>query len=44
MDNARQFAQTHLMPRVKADFREEKFDRAVVRLLGDNGYLGCTLN
>mgnify|MGYP003431430305 CR=1 FL=1 len=32
------------MPRVLEDYREEKFDRAILKLMGDNGLLGCTLN
>jgi glutaryl-CoA dehydrogenase len=44
MDNARQFAKTHLAPRVIEDFREEKFDPKILKLMGENGFLGCTIS
>jgi len=44
MDNTKLFAQTHLMPRILRDFREEKFEREILKLMGENGLLGCTLN
>jgi glutaryl-CoA dehydrogenase len=44
MDNAHQFAQTHLMPRIIRDFRDESFDKEILKLMGGNGLLGCTLN
>ena len=43
MENANKFAQTHLMPRVINDNRNEAFDKSILKLMGDNGYLGCTL-
>nr|VVW85495.1 unnamed protein product [Nymphaea colorata] len=43
IDTAHQFAQTHLLPRILEDYREEKFDRSVIKLMGENGLLGCTL-
>lgn len=42
MENARQFAQTHLMPRVIEENREERFDKNILKLMGENGFLGCT--
>lgn len=44
MDNANQFAQTYLMPRILKDFREESFEKDILKQMGDNGFLGCTLN
>jgi len=44
MDNTRLFAQTNLMPRVIKDFREESFSKEIVKMMGENGLLGCTLN
>jgi glutaryl-CoA dehydrogenase len=43
MENAKQFAQTHLMPRVIEDNKNETFDPKRMKLLGENGLLGCTL-
>src|SRR5437899_3340341 len=42
-DAARSYAQEKLMPRVKAAFREEKFDREILREMGALGLLGVTL-
>jgi glutaryl-CoA dehydrogenase len=42
-DAARAYAQEKLMPRVKLAFREEKFDIAVMREMGELGFLGSTL-
>jgi glutaryl-CoA dehydrogenase len=42
-DAARQFAQGKLMPRIKQAFREESFDRAVMREMGELGFLGMTI-
>jgi glutaryl-CoA dehydrogenase len=39
-DSARAFAQDKLQPRVKAAFREEKFDREIMNELGTMGFLG----
>ena len=44
IDNARKFADTHLMPRVIEEYRNEKFDKNLMKLMGENGFLGCTLN
>ena len=42
-DSARQFAREVLLPRVISDFREESFDPAVMRQMGDLGLLGPTI-
>jgi glutaryl-CoA dehydrogenase len=42
-DSARAYAQDKLMPRVIAAFREEKFDRNVIREMGELGLLGATI-
>lgn len=42
-DGVRRFVQEHLAPRVLEAFRQERFDRDVVRLMGEQGLLGCTL-
>jgi len=42
-ETARKYAQEKLMPRVVGDFRNESFDREVIRELGDLGLLGATL-
>jgi glutaryl-CoA dehydrogenase len=39
-DSARAFAQDKLMPRVKDAFREERFDREIMKELGEMGFLG----
>jgi glutaryl-CoA dehydrogenase len=44
MDNTRLFSQTHLMPRIVKDFREESFSKDILKLMGENGLIGCTLN
>ena len=44
MDNARQFAQTNLMPRVINDFKGKTEDKQILKQMGDSGFLGCTLN
>lgn len=43
-DSARAFAAAELMPRVKAVFREESFDRALLRKMGEAGLLGPTID
>ena len=43
IDNANKFAQTVLWPRVLEDNRNESFDRKILKQMGDNGFLGCTL-
>lgn len=42
-DSVRRFAQAHLAPRVVEAFRQERFDRNVISLMGEQGLLGCTL-
>ena len=42
-DSARQFAREVLLPRVISDFREESFDPAVMRQMGELGLLGPTI-
>lgn len=43
MENANKFAQSVLFPRVLDDNRNESFDRSILKKMGDNGYLGCTM-
>jgi len=42
-DQARRFCDEELVPRVRDDFRHERFDRAVVRAMGELGFFGATL-
>src|SRR5436190_1448180 len=42
-DAARSYAQDKLMPRVKAAFRDETFDAAILREMGSLGLLGVGL-
>ena len=42
-DTARQFARDVLLPRVVDDFREERFDKDVMRQMGALGLLGPTI-
>jgi len=42
-DGARKFCEQKLMPRVREGFRHEKFDRAIMREMGEVGFLGSTL-
>jgi glutaryl-CoA dehydrogenase len=42
-DSARRFAETVLVPRVREDFRDERFDRSVMLAMGEMGFLGATL-
>jgi glutaryl-CoA dehydrogenase len=44
MENAKQFSQSYLMPRILKDFREERFEKEILKQMGDNGFLGCTLS
>ena len=44
MDNARQFAQTNLMPRIIEDFKGKTEDKHILKQMGDSGFLGCTLS
>ncbi|MBL1147996.1 MAG: acyl-CoA dehydrogenase [Pseudomonadota bacterium] len=42
-DAARDYCQDKLMPRILEANRHEKFDREIMREMGDMGFLGCTL-
>src|SRR3981081_3403476 len=42
-DTARGYAQDKLFPRVLLDYREERFDRAIVSEMGALGLLGSTI-
>src|SRR5579871_1235382 len=42
-DSARAYAQEKLFPRVLTAFREERFDREIMREMGALGLLGATL-
>src|ERR1700684_179833 len=42
-DTARDYAQEKLFPRVLTAYREEKYDPAVVREMGELGLLGSTI-
>jgi glutaryl-CoA dehydrogenase len=42
-ESARRFCDEQLMPRVRDDFRHERFDRSVVRGMAELGFFGCTL-
>ena len=42
-DNARRFCEDKLLPRVRDDFRHERFDPALLTDMGEMGFLGATL-
>jgi len=42
-DTAHDYCQAQLMPRIRDAFRQEHFDRRIMRELGELGMLGCTL-
>jgi glutaryl-CoA dehydrogenase len=42
-DQARRFCDDQLAPRVRDDFRHERFDRGLVRGMGTMGFFGATL-
>jgi len=42
-ESARRFCDEQLVPRVRDDFRHERFDRAVVRGMAELGFFGATL-
>jgi glutaryl-CoA dehydrogenase len=42
-DNARRFCQDKLQPRVRDDFRYERFDASLLQDMGAMGFLGATL-
>jgi glutaryl-CoA dehydrogenase len=43
-DTARDYAQSHLMPRILKANREESFDRTVMKEMADLGFLGATID
>jgi glutaryl-CoA dehydrogenase len=43
-DSVRRYCQDKLMPRVKAGFREGRFDRAILNEAGELGMLGSTID
>jgi glutaryl-CoA dehydrogenase len=43
-DSARAYAQDKLMPRVRAAFRSESFDREIMNEMGALGFLGATIS
>jgi glutaryl-CoA dehydrogenase len=42
-ESARRFAEDVLAPRVREDFRDERFDKSVMLAMGEMGFLGATL-
>jgi glutaryl-CoA dehydrogenase len=42
-ESARRFCDEQLMPRVRDDFRHERFDRSIVRGMAELGFFGATL-
>jgi glutaryl-CoA dehydrogenase len=42
-DAARRFSESELAPRIRDDFRHERFDRAIMEGMGRMGFLGATL-
>ena len=42
-DSARRFAEDVLLPRVREDFRHERFDKSIMLAMGEMGFLGATL-
>ena len=43
-DTARDYAQSHLMPRILEANRDESFDRTVMKEIADLGFLGATID
>lgn len=43
-DTARDYAQSHLMPRILEANRDESFDRMVMKEMADLGFLGATID
>ncbi|EGR31294.1 hypothetical protein IMG5_113780 [Ichthyophthirius multifiliis] len=43
MENARQFSQDKLQPRIKDAYNHEKFDVNIMKEYGQMGFLGCTI-
>ena len=42
-DSARRFCDAELAPRIRDDFRHERFERSIMRGMGRMGFLGATL-
>ncbi len=42
-DAARQFSQEKLMPRVREAYNKETFDIEIMKEMGEQGFLGCTI-
>jgi len=40
---AKQFSQERLMPRVKEAYNKEHFDLDIMKEMGEQGFLGCTI-
>lgn len=43
-ETTRAFAQAYLQPTIVKSNRKEKFDRSILKKMGDLGLLGCTMN
>jgi glutaryl-CoA dehydrogenase len=43
-DTARDYAQSHLMPRILEANRDESFDRTIMKEMADLGFLGATID
>ena len=43
-DTAKQYAQTFLQPRIMESFRNETFDKNIIKEMGEIGFLGSTIN
>ena len=44
MEESRKFCQNNLMPRVKDAYNNETFDVEIMREMGQQGLLGCTIS
>ena len=42
-DSARQFAQEKLMPGIRKAYNDESFDKHIMKQMGEQGFLGCTI-
>ncbi len=42
-DAARQFSQEKLLPRVREAYNKETFDIEIMKEMGEQGFLGCTI-
>ena len=43
-DSARKYAREKLLPRVIKAYNEEKFDKTIMKEMGELGFLGCTIS